>query len=521
MPSLRVSYPAPIGGVRRDLNPLDMPPDCLVNASNLVFRKGRVQPRQGVASLGSDIGSPARGLIGYGIGSSAGGDVGGGTDALVAGCDNGWYKYSAGAWTALTGALSASDHFVFRIFPKSGTSYVVGINSTATAGGVDVPKKWDGAGAAISSVGGSPPKARAMMVLANRLMLFNLTAAGGYTGVASRVGYDVSAFNDFESGWSTTLNGLLIDTPGDIVAALEMGDLQGAIYKSDAVVMAVAQAGPSPFRFEWRSIGNVGPANPRCVVSVQDGSHIFLGYDGGLYRFDGVGVTSMGVHIQKLILAYANADITKLASTAWLTYDNTRNEILIFLKFGSLGASPVLMVSMANLSAWPLDYNGIASQSDQITAGGHVLVPGSTTGKQIVLISGATGKNWRENGVATDNGSGISVSWYHAMSDCGLPGQWKTLNSINSKFTTNDQDSFAAGSQAFLVGSGISNGGDAEGVAANESLTVAPNGGDGAAYVTDHRASGQFLSASYICSPNTHTWSFDGCDLIATARGAR
>ena len=502
-----VTFPAPIGGVRFDLNPTQMPADALALATNMVYRQGHFKPRFGLVSLGSDIGSTARGMISFG--SSVGIGAAGSTDTLVAGCDNGWYKFSAGAWTALTGALSASNHVIFRVFPKSGTSYVVGIND-----GSNIPKKWDGAGAAISDVGGNPAKPKAMMMLANRLILFNLAANGGYTGVVSPVGYDVSAFNDFESGWSTTLNGLLIDTPGDIVAALEMGDLQGVVYKSDAIVMMVAQGGAVPFHFEWKAFGNVGPANSRCVVAVNDGSHVFLGSDGALYRFDGVGAQYMGAHIQKAIQRYINADYTKLASDAWLFYDNTRNEVVVLFKTGSLSLNSV-MVSLANLSVWPQVYG------TQMTAGGLMFIPGSTVGRQVVLVGGATGTGWKETGVTTDNGSGLSLSWSQGYSDFGLPSKWKTITQINPRFTLNQDTPDSGSSQAFLIGAGISNGGDIGGSSARETVTASLGGGEGATYFANFRARCQFGGLDVIVAPNTTIWSYDGCDIKFIPRGER
>jgi|KBSSwiStaDraftv2_1062776.scaffolds.fasta_scaffold00399_55 hypothetical protein len=507
-----VTFPAPIGGVRLDMNPLQMAPDALITSTNLVYRQGRVKPRWGIASLGSDIGSTARGVISLGSSSAASWRGAGTADAFVAGCDNGWYTFSAGTWTGLTGALSASNHVIFRIFSKSGTGYVVGLND-----GNNAPKKWDGVGAAISDVGGNPPKARAMMMLANRLILFNLTANGTYSGVISPVGYDVSAFNDFESGWSTTLNGLLIDTPGDIVAALEMGDLQGVVYKSDAIVMMVAQGGAVPFHFEWKTFGNVGPANSRCVVAVNDGSHVFLGADGALYRFDGVGAQHMGAHIQRCIQKYMDQDYTKLASNAWAFYDRTRNEVVVFFKTG-LGSINSVMVNLTNLSVWPQSY--VAGGAITITAGGLMFIPGSTVGQQVVLLYGATGVGWKENYVATDVGNSISVSWTQGYTDGGLPGQTKTLREINSKFTTNQDVHDVAGSQSVLVGAAVSAGGDVEGGASYETITVSTGGGQGGAYVANMRQTFQFIGAQYIVAATT-TLAYDGCDLTFVPRGRR
>jgi hypothetical protein len=70
-----------------------------------------------------------------------------------------------GTWTTTT----YTDFPVFRVFTKSGTSYLVVVNGTGAT-----PKKWDGSAGSISDVGGSPGGARAMAILANRMILGTL-----------------------------------------------------------------------------------------------------------------------------------------------------------------------------------------------------------------------------------------------------------------------------------------------------------------------------------------------------------
>ena len=514
MPSAReISYslPVPVDGLRLDMDPTSMPPTALVyGTQNVVLRRGRVQPRYGFSSFASDVGAPVRGVIDYGPSVGLTGVGVGIPDSMVAGTDSAWYKYAAGSWTALTGAISASNHIIFRIFSKNGIGYVVGIND-----GVDFPKRWDGVAAGISTVGGSPPKPKAMMLLANRLLLFNLTGGGAYSGVVSPSGYDVSAFNDFEAGWSTTLNGLLIDTPGDIVAALEMGDLQGVIYKSDAIIMAVAQAATVPFHFEWKSFGNVGPVNSRCVFSVQDGSHIYLGADGGVYRFDGVTPVSLGVHIQKAILRAADLDLTQLATKAWGFYDKTRNEAFFYFKGTGVAVISGVMIALSNLSVWPVS---IGISGNDTTAGGLFYIPSVTT-PRVAFFTGSTGKSWYDNYNSTDNGSSISIGITYPVSDLGLPAAWKTLTEIDARiaFTVDDPGyTNAGGSQDLILQVEAGDGGDIS-TPQTDTVTVSLGGGP---YIRSYRYSARLLGLTLV-GPSTKFWEFRGATLRATLRGER
>ena len=499
---LRLMYPAPVGGLRKDRNPFECGMDELLDSTNYVLRLGRVKPRNGFASLGGDVGSGVRGCISYGASTGFSGVSGG--DAIVAGCDNGWYKYNAGAWTGLTGALSASSHFTFRQWAYGATPYILGLNN-----GVDVPKKWDGAGAAIADIGGSPAKARAMMILANRLCLYNLTTRSGYTGILSPLGYDVSAFNDFESGWSGQVQqGRLADTPGDIIGALEMGELQGAIYKSDAIVMQIAQGGNDPFRFEWRPYnGAAGPCNNRCIWPLQDGTHAYLGTDGAVYRFDGTAPQSLGIHIQRAVQNYGGNNNTDFTGSAFGFYDPARNEIRMFFKSAGIGNAPEVTVCMSNLSVWHQDIG----LSVPITAGGALFIPGSTSGSQVTLFTTVSGHAFYESGVFTDAGAVIGCQLYHAYSDMGTPDRWKTVQEIEPVLNY-----ASGGTMSAIVWPGQSTSGAELATGPSQAVTIA----QGVPAITGHRTTARWVSVQFFVASD-RDWSYNGCRLEASLRGER
>lgn len=485
----------------------------------MVFRRGRFQPRYGVEAFGSDLGAKVIGMASFGptIGWGSAASTG---DRLVAGATNGWYRYNAGAWTLITGSgLSSSNHIIFRVFHKNNSNYLIGINN-----GVDAPLAWDGVVAdAAAAISGNPPKPKAMMVLANRLLLFNLATNTGYTGVVSPVGVDVSAFNDFNSGWSTTLNGLLSDTPGDIIGALEMGDLQGAIYKSDAIVMAIAQGGNIPFHFEWRIIGGTGPCNSRCIVPLQDGSHVYLGTDGAVYRFNGMSVQSLGVHIQKQVLYSADQDLSNLVAKAWGFYNRTMNEVTFFYKGSGVGVISAIVVNMDNLSVWPLSYS-LATASD-VTAGGLQQVP-SDSKTRVVLFAGTSGKNYREaDAVMSDEGSAFVKTWSTGIYDMGAPGVFKTLTESDHLLDAGTDDpAYAAsgGAQDILTQVTImSDEGNAPATVSGSNQTISISNTAGAQKILDHRATALMFGMNFIVSTGSTMFEHRGVTLRAAVRGRR
>lgn len=364
LPPIRLQTPS--AGVRPDLHPSDIPPDALRDSQNWIYRNGIFSARPGMAVFANDINERPMAFADYTHNDGA--------RRLVMGTTVGWRKYNSGtnAWDSITGTLtgSATDQIVFRVFDKGGIKYLLGTN------GADTLKKWNGTDAAFAAAGGSPPRARCMVISNDSIVLFNLLSGATISGSA----YDVSANKDFDSGWGTRLTGLLVDTPGAIISALEFGPLQCAIYKEDAIYMMFAQtSGIAPFRFELKSASVTGPVSPLSAVQVSDGLHAFLGSDGAVRLFDGIETRSMGYHVQKYI---ADRLDPALFARSFGFFDREANELVFcFAEVGSSEPNLFVHINIGTTALWPMRFSSTmrASAGLKVTAQ-HAMTIGEVTG---------------------------------------------------------------------------------------------------------------------------------------------
>ena len=335
----------PFGGQLSDRDLMDVPEGYARQVLNWLKREGGFAVRPGYRQVGSSLGESTRGLIQY--------DHHSGHKFTVIGTATKWWKWNLGtlAWNNITeggNPLTGDDdtHQLFRVFYKSNKAYVVGVNGHA-----DAPKKWDGEAATYSNVGGTPPKAKCLAINNNRLILGNT-----YTSQANAHQVDVSGFNDFETGWGTVQLVNLSDTPGHIVEMRELGNLVTAIYKSDAVYVAIAQDALAPYSFELRAPYVQGPVSPRCVVSLP-AAHVFMSQSGALWQFDGIHVTELPAHLRKHIVD--TADLGAL-SKAHGFYDAINGEVW-FLYCGRSSSEPNLglVINLTDYSGWPIEFTNI------------------------------------------------------------------------------------------------------------------------------------------------------------------
>jgi len=333
----------PFGGQMSGRDLMDIPEGYARTALNWLKRGGGFQIRPGYSQIGSSLGNRACGVVQY--------DHHLGHRFTVVGTTDKWWHWNLTdlAWiditeggNGLTGSETTSQ--VFRVFYKSNMAYLLGVNGYTNA-----PKKWDGVTAVYDDIAGSPPKAKCMAVNNNRLLLANT-----YTTQANVHQVDVSAFNDFEAGWGGTVQLVnLMDTPGEIVEMRELGNLETAIYKTDAIYVAVAQANLSPFFFELRAPSIQGPISPRCVVSTPN-LHIFMGRNGGLWQFDGIHVTPLPDLFRQHIIN--TADLGALnRSFGW--YDGVNGEIwFVYRGSGSANPNLGLVINVSDMTAWPVSF---------------------------------------------------------------------------------------------------------------------------------------------------------------------
>ena len=248
--------------------------------------------------------------------------------AIVSICEEAWRLLEPdGSWLILDQDTAIdvsgySDRPVFRTFPKGGKTYLV---ATSLVQGV---RSWDTSLKTNQvKLESSAPASRACMVLANRMLLLN-----GPNN--SPAGTDASDFNDFATGYGTVQVSLIGDSSEPIVGGWETSALEGTIMKEDAIYAAIAQVEfggvAAPFRFEARKVGINGPPSPQAVLRMTDGSLIYMGVDGGIYRWDNVSVQEFAPQARYIIekqmdynrKAWVWAMLDPVKQLAWWWYPN-------------------------------------------------------------------------------------------------------------------------------------------------------------------------------------------------------
>lgn len=339
------AIPIPVDGFMPDQPPTAVPPTGLTLAQNWMYRDGILMVRPGLTKYATNT------LANRPLNITQFVDPTLGLQTVIATLTK-WYKYdqTTNSWVDITGtALTGSETqpTIFRVFYK-GTPlvpFLIGTN------GKDAMKKWSAGAATYLAAGGSPPVATCMAVAANRCILGNLQSGPN----ASQIAVDVSALNDFESGWGATLTAFLADTPGPIVGMLEQGALSTAIYKTDAIYNMVAVSDVFPFRFELKQSGIIGPAGPLCITPITTGIHAYLAADGSLKQYDGVTIKDMGRKFQVFI---SNSVDFPTISRSRIAFDATHNELwVIFPLSGTSSCNAGCIVNLNNGSLWPLQWD--------------------------------------------------------------------------------------------------------------------------------------------------------------------
>jgi hypothetical protein len=337
-----ITLKPPFGGQVSDKDIYDISVGYAKTLLNWLKRGGNFAVRPGFSQLGSALDGRGCGVIQY--------DHHTGHRYTVVGTTGKWWRWNLNtlSWTDITEAangLSGSDSTtqIFRVFYKSNKAFLIGVN-----GYTDAPKKWDGDTSTYSDMGGSPPKAKCMAISNNRLLLGNT-----YTVQANPQQVDVGGYNDFETGWGATQTTNLMDTPGEIMEMRELGNAVTAIYKTDSIYIASAQAQTEPFYFELKVPMMIGPASPRCVVSLPN-AHIIMDRSGGISIFDGVQITNLSDSLRQYIIN--TADMGSISrSIGW--YDAVNNEVwFIYRARGSGEPNVGLVINLADYSAWPISF---------------------------------------------------------------------------------------------------------------------------------------------------------------------
>ena len=506
----------PTDGVRPDLDPTEVPLDALRDAENWMRRAGKFRVRPGFTAWATNPAQRPTGLIQY-----VAHDLGLRT---VLGTVSGWWRYNAAtdAWVDITqpaNALTASvtQLQVFRTFSKAGATWLLGVN------GKDAPKKWDSTAATYVNIAGSPPIARCMMVVADRVILGNLTSGATLSPVA----IDVSALSDFDSGWGTVLVKVLGEITGEIVAMQELGHLQGAIYASEAIAIATAQEGSVPFRFEFRP-GIKGPVTAKAVAALSEGLHAYLAGDSAVYAFDGTTPRSLGLAIQRQI---ANTITTDRLGRAWVAWDAEHQQLwVVYVPIGGAEPSRGVVIQFPGLACYPVRWTTltptcgakIANPMGSLTIGQLQVPIGELTrtlGELDVsvprfVIGHSGGQTYQDSGLS-DAGASIPSFFEPGLHDLGRRGAFKTVQEVDHFFQT------SGGSQIVRPRLGTSDYGEDRVLEADPAGTENElNLANGGPYRTGHRLTGRLFTMR-VEAEASQSVEWKGSEVTFAMRGLR
>lgn len=407
----------PLGGVRGDVVPYDIPPGFLWRSQNIVPRYGQLRTRPGLEPVATT--GPASRISGGMYFKPTTGAA-----QTVAATLTKWYKVSGNAWVDISGAFSftngTDDPARFAVFPAAGANWLVGVNN------VDVPKKWDGIAAAMVSVGGTPPIAKDCTVSGNFLVLGNVVEAG----VRSASRLRVSDFNNLDL-WTQYGPADLTDTNDDIVAVRALTRTAFAIYKERSIWMAWAQLGLFPFQLEVVEY-RPGPASPSAVIRV-DQEHYYLGSDSRVHRFNGLSASIVSGPIERYLQDIRLLSAFRAVNRArcfgffnyydrncwWFYPGSTTPDPTLAISFNvDTGALHLHSFSAALTAGWEGDDIATLSWND-LTGTWNAIGPGTYptwdsfggTLQTTAFIGSLAGQVYRQKYDAADDGAAIPQSW--------------------------------------------------------------------------------------------------------------
>lgn len=508
-----IPIPPPLLG-KANRESTTIPETMVVDAENFYSRDQTIRIRDGLAKIGQDLNQRATGITQYTHSD--------GEPRLVIGTTTGWWKYNIANqnWDDITDSLNpltAGPNFLqsFRVFQKGSATHLLGVNGTNS------PKKWNGSAATYSAMGGSPPTARTIMTLANRVILGNLSTGG----TISTTAVDVSAFNDFDSGWGSVLVALLADTPGPIVAMQEMSSLTGAIWKSDALYYATAQGTTAPFRFDLRLTGIAGPVSVNAVFPLQDGTQLYLANDYSIKVYDGAGVRHFGVngfdiqrHIRNtadsLQLGKAFGFLDKHKHIAWFYYVGS----------GADACNLAVAIDLSSGAFWPMRWT-----NQQFSAGLQAFVGSGITFVEMIGTFGDLdpaltfedltssvpraitceqgGQNYVDVGLSDD---GVAIPFFLETGLRRATPNAVTVTAVEHLFRTSE------GSQNVTAKIGISQAGELPVFDTGETMDI----GAGGPYLSQHRQTGKLIAVRLEGSA-TKQVEWRGADAAYATRGRR
>lgn len=432
--------------------------------------------------------------------------------------DNTWVQIEGSEWNvspAERGSLPVFRTFDGKIGTGDAKRYLIGVNGESNA------IAWDGSAAAfqIEKFDTTPAaylQPSCLAVNANRMLY------GGTPQIPDGVYYTADLSID---NWGVTAGSTvrLADTPGEIVGMMEMGNLQTAVYKTDAIYMAIGQGGAIPFRFDLKTAHVEGPASSQTIVGISDGMHMYLTETGDIVVFDGVRPRSMGKHLQSYVKETMNA---AMMNTAFGFYDVERKEVYFF--YPPYNGSESLNCIIVNVSSdfptlWPQRLR------DNVTCGGRVTLNLSKTidelgltpimelegtiddygeERPLLLVLDNTGRPHTFSG-NDDNGYAIESRLRTGLFDMGSITQYKTVKEIDHLINVDDN-------QTIYVDLMKSDFGYEEESTGEYEVTVA----SGRRKLSSHRATGRLFAMNFRAE-TTGPVEWLGSEAAVALRGFR
>lgn len=271
--------PVPTAGLMAHLPPHQIPPTALSDGSNTYLDvDGLYKCRNGYSPVTSP-GPSARITGGITYTDSNG------TGETVCATLIDWFALINNVWTKITDPAnlnsgSANNPTRFAAFAQGGIFYALGVNN------VNPLRSWKGGDAAYTTPANAPV-ARDILVLSNRVVVFNVTAGGSQ--FVRRAQW--SAFND-RTTWPILGFLDMLDSDDAIIGARKLGRQSAAVYGQKSIWVVQANPGgtdASAFTAEelFSAENYSGPIGTGAIV-VAEGSHYYLGTDGRVYQFTGI-----------------------------------------------------------------------------------------------------------------------------------------------------------------------------------------------------------------------------------------
>jgi hypothetical protein len=419
-------------GIHREMSRLEAGWGAYPDCENVINHQASFRVRPGLTKVGNSLAARVVGAMSYPVATDKA--------RLVALTTTGMsvYDITGGTWTDVTDPLhpltgSAANIGVMRTLESGSSVLTIAIN------GKDAPVVWANDPATKYRLLGCevPRTPRCMVVCNNRLVFGNITEL-------SPQGVDYSNPLDPDNGWGLNET-ILGDTPGDIVAMRELGNLSFVVYKSDAIYLAQAIAANETFTYQFHSAYNAGPVGPQAVLSVGEGLHMYLAVDGGLYKFDGVQPLLLAEYLRTYIAQQLDRD--RMGRSFSFIDPETSLAYFFYPVKGSVEIMSAIVVDLSTGAAWPWRWTtqgfscGISAGLETGVRIGDLPLIGNmtmtfgelSTLNPTLLLGGATGQFYSLFGY-TDDGAAIPFSWATGDSDLGAPTLYKLVTASEHEF---------------------------------------------------------------------------------------